>query len=115
MKMITPLLLAIFLFAGCVTQQVDWQTRIGNYTQDQAIKELGPPDKSTRIPDGSTVDEWITERRHVIEAPEPYFLPAGAHFGPATPTFTETYVPNDHLQLTFAADGKLKAWKKFMK
>lgn len=115
MKQIAAALLAALLFAGCVTQRVDWQARVGQYTQDQAIMDLGPPDKSAKLSDGAVVDEWLASRARVIVAPEPYFLGPGAYFGPATPSYTETYVPNYFLRLTFGPDGKLKAWKRFAK
>ena len=106
-------LLLTLLFSGCASDRVDWQARVGTYTQDRAITEFGPPDKSDRLSDGTIVDEWITNHAHTINAPEPYFLPPGAYVGPATPTYSETYVPNYYLQLTFGPDGKLKAWKEF--
>ena len=109
MKRTALALLAALLFAGCVTQKVDWQARVGQYTHDQAILDLGPPDKSTTLSDGIIVDEWLTSRAHVIVAPEPYFLPRGAYFGPDTPSYTETYAPDYYLQLTFGPNGKLKS------
>lgn len=115
MKRIAPALLVAFLLAGCVTQTVDWQARVGQYTQDQAIADMGPPDKSAKLSDGTVVDEWLTQPSRVIVAPEPYFLGPGGYFGPDTPGYTETYAPAYFLRLTFSADGKLKAWKHFAK
>jgi hypothetical protein len=115
MKQIALALLATLLLAGCVTQQVDWPARVGQYTRDQAILDLGPPDKSAKLSDGTTVDEWLAQPSHVIAAPEPYFLPPGSYFGPSTPSYTEVYVPDYFLRLTFGPDGKLKAWEKFAK
>ncbi len=108
-------LLAVFLLTGCVTQTVDWPARIGQYTQDQAITDMGPPDKSAKLSDGTVVDEWLTQSSRIIVAPEPYFLGPGGYFGPDTPGYTETYAPAYFLRLTFSADGKLKAWKQFAK
>ena len=113
MNRILLALLAALLFAGCVTPPVDWQARVGQYTRDQAITDLGPPDKSVKLSDGTIVDDWLTSRAHVIVAPEPYFLPRGAYFGPGTPSYTETYAPDYFLRLTFGPDGQLKAWKQF--
>jgi len=113
MKRLILTTLAVVLFAGCVTQKVDWQARVGEYTHAQAILDLGPPDKSATLSDGTVVDEWLTEHSHVIAAPEPYFLARGDYFGPATPTYTETYVPDYFLRLTFGPDGELKSWKRF--
>jgi hypothetical protein len=115
MKRLALALLATLLFAGCVTQKVDWQARVGQYTHDQAILDLGPPDKSAKLSDGTIVDEWLTQAGRTIVAPEPYFLGPGCYFGPAVPSYTETYVPSYYLRLTFTPDGKLKAWKKFAK
>lgn len=113
MKQLVPAFLATLLLAGCVAPQVDWQARVGHYTHEQAIKDLGKPDKSKKLADDTVVDEWLTERSHVIVAPEPYFLERGNYFGPATPNYTETYVPNYFLRLTFGPDGKLRSWKRF--
>ena len=113
MKRIVSALLVVLLFAGCVTPPVDWQARVGNYTESQAIADLGQPDKSAKLSDGTVVDEWLTSHARVIEAPEPYFLPSRSSVGADKPSYTEVDAPNYFLQLTFGADGKLKAWKKF--
>ena len=113
MKRLVPALLATLLFAGCVSQKVDWQARIGHYTLDQAVTDLGPPEKSVKLSDGTVVDEWLLSRGHIIVAPEPYFLPPGSYFGPSTPTYSEAYVPDYFLRLTFGPDGRLKSWKRF--
>ena len=105
-------MLAALVLAGCVTQKIDWPARVGNYTHDQAIMELGPPDKSVKLTDGTVVADWLVHRAQTIVAPEPYFAPTGCYFGPLTPMRTETYVPAQYLRLTFGADGKLKAGKE---
>jgi len=99
--------------AGCATTpKIDWTARIGTYTHDQAVMDLGPPDKSARLSDGSIVADWMTRRAQTVVAPEPYYLSPGCYFGPLTPTYTESYFPARYLRLTFDADGKLKAWKE---
>lgn len=115
MKRVACVLLTLFLFIGCTAPRVDWQARVGHYTRDQAITDLGPPDKTATLTDGTIVDEWLTRSSRVIVAPEPYFLPPGSYFGPATPVYTESYVPAYFLRLTFSPDGILKAWKSFAK
>ncbi|MBA4147721.1 MAG: hypothetical protein H0X66_06365 [Verrucomicrobia bacterium] len=58
-----PLLLATLFLVGCATgRKIDWSTRINNYTYDQAIVELGPPDRSAQLSDGSTIAEWYQRR-----------------------------------------------------
>ena len=105
--------LAAALVAGCATQKIDWSARVGIYTRDQAIMDFGPPDKSARLTDGTVVAEWLTRRGHVIVAPEPYFLGPGNYYGPFTPMYSESYVPDYFLRLTFDPAGKLKDWKQF--
>ena len=102
------------LLAGCVTTpKIDWSERVGNYTHDQAVMELGLPDKSAKLADGTTVAEWLTQRGQIVAAPEPYFLSPGCYFGSFTPMYSEIYVPARYLRLSFGADGKLTAWKEF--
>jgi hypothetical protein len=115
MTRVAAALLALLFVTGCVTHKVDWQALVGHYTRDQAITDLGPPDKTAKLTDGTVVDEWLTQSGRIIIAPEPYFLPPGSYFGPATPVYTETYVPAKILRLTFGPDGRLKAWKTFAK
>jgi hypothetical protein len=115
MRRIALALPAALLFTGCVTQTVDWQARVGQYTQDEAITDMGPPDKSAKLSDGTVVDEWLTQSSRIIVAPEPYFLGPGGYFGPDTPSYTETYAPAYFLRLTFGADGRLNARTQFAK
>lgn len=107
-----PPLLAVAL-AGCVTApRIDWAARVGNYTYDQAVTEFGPPDKSAKLSDGTTVAEWQERPEQVIVSPGPYFATPG-YFEPLPPMYSETRFPADYLRLTFAPDGRLKQFKKF--
>ena len=109
----SALALAALVLAGCVTAPaIDWSARVGNYTYDQAVAELGPPDKSTRLDNGTVIADWLTRHAQTVGAPEPYLLPPGTYFGPLTPMYSETTVPAQYLRLTFGADGKLKSWKE---
>ena len=108
--------LASLLAAGCATtKKIDWAARTGHYYYDQAVVELGPPDKSAKLQDGTVVADWITRHGYAqtwsnFDYPYhrhgPFFYPAYAD------TYT-TYMPDYWLRLTFGADGKLQAWKKF--
>jgi hypothetical protein len=54
------LLFAALVLAGCASApKVDWNSRVGTYTYDQAVLELGPPDRSSSLADGTTVAEWF--------------------------------------------------------
>jgi hypothetical protein len=109
------LLLAVLVLLnpGCAsTPKPDWNQRVGSYTFDDAVRELGPPVASTRLQDGSTVAEW--------------FLKYGSQmsFGFGTSMYgggggvgvgqTITTPPKGHfLRLVFGPDGKLQSWEKF--
>ncbi len=65
--------LAIVLLAalavGCATSKIDWAGRVGTYTFDQAVLDLGPPDKQAKLTDGTVVAEWLTRRLPPLPSP----------------------------------------------
>ncbi|HYG23158.1 MAG TPA: hypothetical protein VEH04_10280 [Verrucomicrobiae bacterium] len=104
--------LVIALLAGCATQRIDWESRVGNYTFDSAVLELGPPDKQATLQDGTTVAEWLTDRGGTIVYPSHYTR--GYPYGysvPMAPEIVET--PNYYLRLTFDPERRLQSWKRF--
>jgi hypothetical protein len=105
--------LAAFVLAGCVTQKINWSARVGNYTYDQAVTELGPPDKSAKLADGTVVAEWLTRRGYTYTTPEAYPYYSRWYGSPVAPPPNTTRVPDYFLRLTFGSDGRLTAWKKF--
>ena len=115
-----PGFLAVLLVGCATTPKIDWAARVGNYTYDQTVLELGPPDRWAKLQDGTTVAEWLTDRgvtyvhaNFAYGYPYPYWgwgaplYPYGAFY----PAFTETS-PDYYLRLTFDPEGKLVAWKK---
>ncbi len=96
--------------AGCATHRVDWAARVGHYTYEQAVVDMGPPDKQAKLNDGTIVAEWLINRgyAYTYTSPNPYplFYP-----GPLT-TYT---APSQFLRLTFDPDGQLTNWKKLYK
>jgi hypothetical protein len=101
----------VLLLAGCATHKVDWAARVGTFTLDQAILELGPPDKQAKLQDGTVVAEWLTRRGRT------YTSPAYAPYSPYGMVYSGSIdtTPDYFLRLLFDADGRLKAWKKFAK
>jgi hypothetical protein len=105
------LFLAVAFMAGCKTPtSVDWNSRVGSYTFDQAVADYGSPGKQTKLSDGKTVDQWIT--LHGSNG-----LSMGGGFNNnnygmgAGQTMAQSY--KDHvLELTFGPDGKLVSWAK---
>jgi len=113
MKMILPALLAALVLTGCATTpKIDWAARVGHYTYDQAVLELGPPDKVAKLDSGIIVAEWVTQSAQTIVPTGPYLVRPG-YYGGMAPGYAPTYFPAWYLRLTFAADGKLTAWKKY--
>lgn len=103
------LLLFIGLAASCaITPKVDWAARVGAYTFDQAVIELGPPDKAATLTDGSTVNEWLTYRG------QSHGYLQGSR-GSMLQSYSETPAPDMFLRLTFDKEGKLKDWKRVLK
>lgn len=101
----------IFILAGCATQKIDWAGRIGNYTFDQAVLELGPPDKQARLENGTLVAEWLTRRGYAYSSPAFGYTP-WSYYGPHYPGYVNSYTPDYFLRLTFGPDGKLVSSRK---
>jgi hypothetical protein len=108
------IVLAVFVMGCRTTPKVDWAGRIGSYTYDQAVLDLGPPERSAKLTDGTVVAEWLTRRGHLqTYMTYGYGWPYGWY--PSCPTFIDTYWPDYFLRLTFGSDGRLKAWQKFVR
>jgi hypothetical protein len=109
------LLLAVvtLILAGCATTRVDWNARIGSYTFDQAVIELGPPDKQARLSDGRSVAEWVTRYQNgssisIGTGYSRYGYPYGMGVVQTTgPAYYE-----HKLRLTFTAENVLASWSR---
>jgi hypothetical protein len=101
------------LLSGCASMRVDWAGRIGHYSYDQTVLELGPPDKSATLKDGTIVAEWLTRRGYSFASSRYGYSPW--YYGPYYPGYAEINSPDYFLRLTFGPDGMLKAWKHFYK
>ena len=103
------LLLGIWLAAGCQSGAKElWSGRVGTYSMDEAIKELGPADRQATTTDGVTVAQWLVSRSRVYSR-----NPGFASWGMFNSDISST--PDLYLQLTFGKDGRLASWKKVMK
>src|SRR5205809_114691 len=109
---LVPALLAGLLLAGCATQRIDWAARVGTYTYDQAVLDLGPPDKYAKLGDGTVVSEWLTHRGHFYSYGAFPYSYSPWWYGPY-PSYIDSYSPDSFLRLIFAPDGKVRAWKQF--
>ena len=113
MKTILLALLAAFVFAGCATgPKIDWASRVGHYTYDQAVLEFGPPDKVAKLDNGIIVANWVTHQGYAYTTSGAVaygYYPGGG----IAPSYTQGFSPTYYLRLTFGADGKLTEWKKY--
>lgn len=104
--------LLAMVVAGCATTpKVDWNSRIGTYTFDQAVAELGPPDKQATLSDGRKVAEWITRRSGGVS----FGFGTGFRRGYTGVGVGETISPTSSdrvLRLTFDSDDKLINWSR---
>ena len=103
---------ACALLTGCKsTPKVDWNSRVGSYTYDQAVIDLGAPDKAATLSDGRHVAEWIT---HTSGASGFSFGVGGygRHTGVGVGQTIGGNARVHSLRLTFGTDGKLAAWSK---
>ena len=104
-------LLLVILIVGCTTMHTDWNARIGHYTYDDAVKELGLPDRYGKLSTGQLVAEWIT--RYPVGSTT-YVSPGIYGYGPGG-GFITTTPPSYYesiLQLTFETNNVLSAWMK---
>jgi hypothetical protein len=112
LSFLAVLVLAMALIVGCkTTKPIDWNSRVGTYTFDQAVTDMGPPDKQTTLSDGKLVAQWITHRNggSSFSVGTGFFTgPVGVGVGQTT----GSAYPDKILTLTFGADGKLVAWSK---
>ncbi len=100
-------LCAVLWLVGCATSKVDWNARVGNYTYNQAVLEMGPPDRHATLADGTTVAEWLLNRgyTYVYGTPGPH----GPFWGGPASAYT---TPSMYMRLTFGPNGQLTAWKR---
>jgi len=96
--------------AGCASPRVEWGGRVGHYTYDQAVVEMGPPDREAKLADGTIVAEWLTGRGTT------YVYGTGDPFWPyARGTATAQTTPSRFIRLTFGPSGQLADWKRVYK
>lgn len=108
LRLVCALTLALGLLTGCQTNKIDWTARIGTYTFDDAVKELGPPDKAATLTDGTQVCEWLTYR-----GSEGGTVITSGYYGFQASTLASS--PDAYLRLTFNPEKKLTEAKRLYK
>ena len=106
-----------FLMTGCETDKsstvVNWDSRVGNYTFDQATAELGTPGRTEKLDDGGKRVEWLTRKN--AKSPITQSIGSGYQAGGLDESVGQNVAlrPSDeYLLLTFDAGGKLVKWSK---
>jgi hypothetical protein len=114
-----PLVAALLLLAfalGCsTTKKADWDSRVGSYTYDQAVIDLGPPDRVAEISDGFKVAEWYQGSGSSFSVGVGFgsVSGGGGHgTGVGVGQSVTTGPKGKYLQLTFDKEGKLARWQK---
>lgn len=121
MKSIPIVLLGLALIvSGCASDRqkavhnADWDSRVGSYTYDQALAELGNPRMTAESGEGTTA-EWIVRRSSNVSFGVGMGAGSyGSHSGAGVGVGSSVAPPphGDYLQLKFGKDGKLKEWSK---
>ena len=107
---LTMVATTVLFFAGCKsTPKIDWAGRVGVFTYDEAVIELGPPDKVTLISTGRVAD-WVTGR----DRGPTFSFGVGSYGGAGgvgVGTGTGGKITENILRLTFDEQDKLVTWE----
>lgn len=108
--LVAALLALPLLSTGCASKaKIDWNSRVGSYTYDQAVLELGPPDKASDLTDGSKVADWFVKRNSRVS----FGLGTGFSSGGTGVGVGQSVGSGgsaQFLRLTFNPEKKLQAW-----
>jgi hypothetical protein len=102
----------VMMVAGCASgPKVDWDSRVGSYTFDQAVLEMGPPERSSDLSEGTKVAEWF------IRAGSSMSFGVGTGFygsggGVGVGQSVSSGRSGQYLRLTFDSAGVLTHWEK---
>jgi hypothetical protein len=112
MAKVVALLVMVLLGISCAsTPKVNWDSRVGNYTFDQAVLEMGPPERASELSDGTKVAEWFLKRGSSMSVGVGTgFYGSGSRVGVGQSVVTGP--SGQYLRLTFAAGGVLSRWEK---
>jgi hypothetical protein len=108
------LLALIWLLPGCSSPpKIDWDSRIGNYTYDQAVQEMGPAENESTLSDGSKVGDWFVRRGPTTSVGVGMGMGGGYSTGGVGVGVGRTSSTqfNHYLRLTFDPAAKLVRWE----
>lgn len=103
-------ILATLMIAGCVSTPSVWDARVGVFSWEEALAELGEPTRVTELEGGVKSAEWLADQpvRGVSRYDGP---PSRDSVAPHRDSIAQAPVPR-LLQLSFTPDGKLLDWRQ---
>ncbi|MBT5925419.1 MAG: hypothetical protein HOH33_02240 [Verrucomicrobia bacterium] len=114
-------------FTGCqTTPKIDWGSRVGQWTYDDVVKDIGPADKRETLSDGSKVAEWLVQKGTTV----PRYEVIGYHDDYAYPNYpaynrsllrsryyqgyrSDVHFPDRSVRMVFKPDGTLENVRYF--
>jgi len=110
----------VLSLAGCATgrrsivENADWDGRVGSYTYDEAVAELGKPDVVVESNEGTTA-EWILKRSPNISfgfgvGSGSYGRHSGVGMGVGSSVSPPPH--GEYLRLIFGTNSTLTQWNK---
>jgi hypothetical protein len=114
------LIVLALLAGGCASgtkatiKDIDWGSRIGAYTYEEALAELGEPDVIGQSSEGK-IAEWVLQRSPNVSFGFGFGSGSfGRHTSTGVGVGTTVSPPpsGEYLHLRFNNDGKLAEWTK---
>ena len=112
--------MAVFFTGSCASgpkariDTADWGSRIGTYTYEEALAELGEPDVIGESSEGM-IAEWVIRRSPMVSFSFGFGSGSyGHHTGTGIGVGTSVTPPpsGEYLHLRFDKDGKLAEWTR---
>jgi hypothetical protein len=114
------LIVLVFLSGSCASspkpniKETDWGSRIGTYTYEEALAELGEPDVIGESNQGRAA-EWVVRRSPMVSFGFGFGTGSyGGHTATGVGVGTSVSPPpsGEYLRLRFDKDGKLAEWSR---
>jgi len=114
------LIVLVFLAGSCTSgtkvsvKDIDWGSRIGTYTYEEALAELGEPDVIGQSSEGK-IAEWVLQRSPNFSFGLGFGSGSfGRHTSTGVGVGTSVSPPpsGEYLHLRFDKDGKLAEWTR---
>ena len=114
------LIVSVFLAGSCASgpktniKEIDWGGRIGTYTYEEALAELGEPNVIGESSEGK-IAEWVVRRSPMVSFGFGFGTGSYGHHsstGVGMGTSVSPPPSGEYLHLRFDKDGKLAEWTK---